>query len=568
MSSTSDKHKKTGVDAEVALREAQQRSGATTSTTGGGGGPPQYRLSSLRYWDVRISHTKKYMVAGHFVPSVRGTAFSFMSKKRRLTIELYKPTEPAVAAAHNNNHEQQTKRLFGQLLKGISSSSLMPIPAMGDDDLVALRILKPKLERRRRGNPNTNEEDDGDWDAQSIGSMSLSTLGLAKSPEEDLNFEGPDLRWKERFRCRLDTVQVSDKTAKSCDLTLGEEGSAILKTVHFESKTDFSTFLQVMEQMNQLRAERARRLARSYREARSAATSPTKTSPKHPGLLPTFLGGSPNKNNNNTSPSETQSLLYSDVITIGDSQDETTIEAGGEGGDAIVGRQINISQSVANNNNEEHIIFDPEDPPASDRVQILVEIVAAYNLPIADILASDPYVKVFDGSHEIHRTQVIPKTLNPVWTVGTKSLFLIDQTIEDYFGGSNFISFKIKDYDAIKTNNTLGTVEVSKDDLSQGTGERLAFDVLIPGKTALRRKDLDHPATLALRFRPATPKDILFMEALAVNQKRNKDAVYSIDTFVPPRDHKVSMMKKTNRKGKSTAFYYFMLRTICSVFWT
>jgi hypothetical protein len=40
------------------------------------------------------------------------------------------------------------------------------------------------------------------------------------------------------------------------------------------------------------------------------------------------------------------------------------------------------------------------------------------------------------------------------------------------------------------------------------------------------------------------------MESLVENEIRNKAAVYSAETFVPPRDHKVSMMKKASRKGR------------------
>ena len=42
-------------------------------------------------------------------------------------------------------------------------------------------------------------------------------------------------------------------------------------------------------------------------------------------------------------------------------------------------------------------------------IDLLVEIVSAVNLPIADRKSSDPYVKVFFGQTEVHRTNPISK---------------------------------------------------------------------------------------------------------------------------------------------------------------
>jgi hypothetical protein len=43
-------------------------------------------------------------------------------------------------------------------------------------------------------------------------------------------------------------------------------------------------------------------------------------------------------------------------------------------------------------------------------IQLLVEIVSCSNLPIADISSTDPYVTVFFGTKEVHRTQTVSKT--------------------------------------------------------------------------------------------------------------------------------------------------------------
>jgi hypothetical protein len=85
-------------------------------------------------------------------------------------------------------------------------------------------------------------------------------------------------------------------------------------------------------------------------------------------------------------------------------------------------------------------------------IRILVEIVSAINLPVADLLSADPYVVVRLGSKEVHRTKVQSKTLNPIWTVETKSLFLLEMSSEEFFGYTSGISFVAKDYDAVGRN--------------------------------------------------------------------------------------------------------------------
>jgi C2 domain len=476
-------------------------------------GRKHYILSSLRYWDVGVSHTKKYMVAGHFVPSIRGAALPFMTKKRRITIELYH-SAPHDVPVHAKN-ATQTKKLFGELLKGISSNSLMQVSAMGDHDLDAFRILK--LERGHGTHGHSTGEDDSDSDTHSVGS--LSSLGFGDA-DDDMDSDATNIRWKERFRCRLDTVEVSNPQGRSCDLQLGSDGSTILKTIHFECRTDLETFVKVLEQMSQLREQRAKRLASSFKALMmSSKNKPGQSSP-------TSKISRSGKVNDSAAMDSIAGL-----ITIGDSHDEATIDT------AEKNTYLPESGDVEN--------------PNDNIVQLLVEIVAAYNLPIADITASDPYVKVYDGDKQVHRTDIIYNSLNPVWTVNTQSLFLIKTSIEDYFTGSNFISFKIKDYDALGKSDTLGTVDVSKDALLQGTGKRQVFEILSEAKGPSKRKAAKDPATLVLRFRMATAQDIIFMEQLAVNKKKNRSAVYAAETFVPPRDHRVSKLKKTSRKGES-----------------
>ena len=97
------------------------------------------------------------------------------------------------------------------------------------------------------------------------------------------------------------------------------------------------------------------------------------------------------------------------------------------------------------------------------------------SLLLPDITSSDPYVCVEDGRKEWHRTGVISKSLNPVWTLSTGSLFLIQTTLNDFFESANRLEFVVKDYDSVGDNDVLGSALIRKDDLLRGEGERVEF---------------------------------------------------------------------------------------------
>ena len=101
--------------------------------------------------------------------------------------------------------------------------------------------------------------------------------------------------------------------------------------------------------------------------------------------------------------------------------------------------------------------------------------VGPYPLPLlsADINSSDPYVCVEDGRQRLHKTEVVSKTLNPVWTLSTGSLFLIQTTLSDFFANAKDIEFVVKDYDRVGDNDILGRVLVPKKDLLQADGCRV-----------------------------------------------------------------------------------------------
>eukprot|EP00934_Nitzschia_sp_Nitz4_P000987 Nitzschia sp. Nitz4//scaffold248_size28759//12858//16752//NITZ4_008109-RA/size28759-snap-gene-0.10-mRNA-1//-1//CDS//3329543992//987//frame0 len=508
------KEDKTTIKAAAAVAAQKHVSGATA---------PQYVLTELRYWDVVMSPTKRYMLAGRMVPSLKNAAIGLFMKKRRITVEIYRPNINTAVAENNNT---RTRKMFGELLKGISSSSLMEVADIGDNDLIAFRILKPKKRKAGAQEDEDSSHNEGDWDSHSISSMSFTSTG--RDSDDDLDVEDSHTRWKERYRFRLDTVQVVAQTsAKGCDLQMGSASGVVVKTINFESSAEMQTFLKVLNQMRQLQAKRSARLARGYRESIAQSTFSTKK--KEGGVV--FW------NKGSESPSKK-------IVETSDDSAPSSPEGL---------RDPNLSLSIGSDLETGTISSD-------DRVRILVEIVSATNLPIADIVSSDPYVKVLDSKVEVHRTKVLAKTLNPVWTLSTGSLFLLDQSVDEFFASSNFVTFQIKDYDSFGKNEDIGSVEISKEKLVKGTGERLEFEINPPGKHQLNRRAKEGSSRLALRFRPATMEDVKFMRSFQENKRYRRTAVYAGDTFLPPRDHKISMMQKQERKVGHNHFVEYRVK--------
>ena len=119
------------------------------------------------------------------------------------------------------------------------------------------------------------------------------------------------------------------------------------------------------------------------------------------------------------------------------------------------------------------------------RINLLIEIVSATDLPVADVFSTDAYVKVRMGGIDVHRTKAISKSLDPVWTLESDALFLLKMTPEEFFHSSNGMAFIIKDYDAVGSNEVLGRVLVSHKELLEGTGERKGFEIVPENSTVL-----------------------------------------------------------------------------------
>lgn len=149
-----------------------------------------------------------------------------------------------------------------------------------------------------------------------------------------------------------------------------------------------------------------------------------------------------------------------------------------------------------------------------EKISLLFEIVSGWDLPIGDLKTSDPFVVCMFGRREVHKTRHIPSTLDPIWTVKTGSLFLLEVESEQLFLEDG-MKFLVKDFDQFGSNETLGLVHVPPRTLYRANGERMEFKLQpVPGKTAG-----EVPGYLAIRCRRATTYDKTFMQGMQSSMK-------------------------------------------------
>lgn len=167
--------------------------------------------------------------------------------------------------------------------------------------------------------------------------------------------------------------------------------------------------------------------------------------------------------------------------------------------------------------------------PKFEKIDLLFEIVSAYDLPVGDYSSSDPYVSAFLGHQEIHRTEYRPKTLNPVWTLKTGSLFLLHVESRRFFIEEG-VKFVVKDFDKMAKDEILGICRVGPKVFYHAKGERMEFKLTIPRLENAGARDKPNEistATLVLRCRRATAYDQKFMADFSKQESKNAKGVSS-----------------------------------------
>eukprot|EP00903_Cladosiphon_okamuranus_P006046 g5963.t1 len=135
-----------------------------------------------------------------------------------------------------------------------------------------------------------------------------------------------------------------------------------------------------------------------------------------------------------------------------------TIQHGGEGGaiiyvdavELVHGGPTPAERAVSS-------VVSVMDEPRPMPSKVLIHLESARNVRAADTMGtSDPYVKVFVGDMEVHRTKVIPMTLSPTWD----ETFFISPETRDRDEATNDCSvrFEIWDHDLHGGGDYLGAI--------------------------------------------------------------------------------------------------------------
>ena len=152
---------------------------------------------------------------------------------------------------------------------------------------------------------------------------------------------------------------------------------------------------------------------------------------------------------------------------------------------------------------------------AESEVKFLVEIVSARGLPVADVhtRSSDPFVVCSMDHQVLHKTDYISRTLDPIWTVETGSLFTFETTVHDLLRSRGLECF-VYDYDLAGSNDKLGCATIPPMAVLESNGERLEYEV-----QSIARETNRNRGVLAVRIRRAGSSDMEFMDKLQSHRK-------------------------------------------------
>lgn len=459
------------------------------------GNEESYFLESLRHWDVAMPPAKEDKRKNWIKTSLKSKLGVLLTKNRRVTIELYTKTK------HKTGHGP---RSFPKLDSRASVANLSldnedDLPPLGNDDFVIFRVLKED-KPKPFGIDWKGDDDDSTTTSRSHANGDFEAKVLTTYNTEDYgdrNESESDIatHWKERYRSRIAGMEATPTESTTVEIELGNEDASVVRELIFDSSHELETFMKTFNKMRDLQHERGVRMAAGHK---------------------------------------------SDAKVI----------------KAMKKREHKIeSESISEPARKGKI---ESDDSTSDPLNLLIEIVSATNLPAADVgNTSDPFVCVEDGRLRWHKTNHITKTLNPVWTLSSGSLFLIQTSIDTFFNSR--LEFVVKDHDNIGAADVLGSVFVSKNDVIMGDGERVEYELNtknFQGKynTTIHGKK----SFLTLRFKQATEDEISFIRSYNENKESgvlsklglsSNTGVFADECYLPPRTHKAKLYKRQERKA-------------------
>jgi len=167
----------------------------------------------------------------------------------------------------------------------------------------------------------------------------------------------------------------------------------------------------------------------------------------------------------------------------------------------------------------------------SNELKLVIEIVCCKGLLIADATTSDPYVKVKLGKKDLHQTKKILKTLNPIYSENTDSSFLLQKVSLVDLNSHGGLIFKVKDWNRINMDETIGEVLVPTATVMESKGEDMELKITPP-----KKRSKEDAGYITVRIRPAVQNDIKYFGS------NKKSGSY-------PRKFMQGAMQKTSSKS-------------------
>jgi hypothetical protein len=442
---------------------------------------------------------------------------------------------------------------------------------LSERDVVVLRVMKSRMVT-----PYDDDYGLGDnsingglkerkWESQTMSDRTMCWMVGLEAGDRDYydrddnasfssgeSFAKKHVRWTELSRTRLSHIELvrEDFEANEVDLKMGVDARTVVQTFRFDDVNDYygaatnrhegnaRTFARLFRLLKKLQNERAQRLAAAHRDHLSEHDS--------------YKQGGGN-----------DSFSFHEMVF-------------GQKSNNIAG---NDNATSNGNDDSDDCDHEGEKVETDETVSILIEIVSASNLPppedrksdrgedlfVADPEdppSSDPYVVVRDGKTDVHTTSFIADTINPVWTLSTGSLLLLQSNLEDFFESSNVLEFTVKSNRNMVgiEDHIIGTVMIHKTELLNGTGERKHYQILRPPTSSRSKNMVQNTADdgveapyLYLRYRQASTEDIEFMKTLQEGTKKKtdlhpEDGVYASEAFLPPQLHTSAFPHQSTEK--------------------
>ena len=514
-------------------------------TMGGSGNENEAtQVRVIGSWNMKMSPVKKKMMNGHLIPTAKGLTSFFNSRVRHVVIEIHSP------GGKESRQHPMTPSVDP------SASLVDDKEKLEDRDHIVVRVLK-RVDDNEDDESSVMLDDLIDHQIDDEETATQKSRSLRQSTVQRLPALDNTKHWVERNRFLFANISIHSVHGKGkiIEIRAGAGPDSFTRDLKFATLEEAQSFLNTINDLKRLDDERAKRQLEEYKREHAEDTGLLKTLA---GGFTRGFGGSQTKDSDDGKINllieivSAKNLPASDFLLpkLGIKERMTkTSKSISKAGKSVAKKSKSLTKSIAvhkssTTESPKEIAKKVESPRKSSTTKKETKKIESGG-------SSDPYVIVRMGGDEIHRTSVLPKTLDPIWTLYTGSLFVLSTSPEMLFTAGGGLVFVIKDSDQFGGDDPLGKVTISVDELltaAQGGGKRKGYKVVAEKDMYV---DPEHPPMLYLRIRKAQQSDITFMKEYEQHKggiiHRKAQGIHNNEVYLPPRalvDRKLSHLRK------------------------